>query len=119
MAMRSATKSSRIMSTSDVPSTYSEWARDARPAGVPIRSAPELDDALRDAVGVLLLLGSVLLEFLLDRVRAQPLRHEVVALVAQHANDFRRQCVIQQLDDGLAIGAVARGHRPFLDMCAR
>ncbi|MOA52588.1 hypothetical protein D3C78_1759100 [compost metagenome] len=36
--------------------------------------------------------------------------HEVVALVAQHADQFGGQCFVEQADNFLPIGAVAFGH---------
>src|SRR5437773_5272612 len=85
---------------------------------IQIRLAAELHNPLRDAVGMILFLRSVLLELLLHRVRAQTLCHEIVTLVAQDAHDLRRERVVQDLDDGIAIGAITRRHCPFLDVRA-
>jgi hypothetical protein len=42
-----------------------------------------------------------------------------VALVAQHANDFSRQRLVQDLDHGLSVGLIALGYRTLLDMLTR
>ncbi len=87
--------------------------------GGEVRLAVELRDALGDLVGVLLLLVGVLEELLRDRLRVDARGHEVVPLVAEHADDLRRQRLVQDLDDRLAVGAVALGHRPLLHMLPR
>ena len=69
MATRSATRSSWIMSMSVVPSTYSEWLRDARSLRVEVGRAAELRDALGELVGVALLLVGVLEELGRDGLR--------------------------------------------------
>src|SRR3546814_10641355 len=46
-------------------------------------------------------------------------RLEVVILVAQHADDFRRQCLVENLDHGFSVGLVAFGDRTLLDVLAR
>src|SRR5579864_1536022 len=45
--------------------------------------------------------------------------HEIVALVAQHADDLGSECFIQQLDHDLAVGCVAGCHGAFLDVLPR
>ena len=42
--------------------------------------------------------------------------HVVMALVAEHADDFRSQSFIEHPDDGVAIGLVAVGHCATFDM---
>src|SRR3546814_1315304 len=46
-------------------------------------------------------------------------RLEVVILVAQHADDFRRQCLVENLDHGFSVGLVAFGDRTLLYVLAR
>src|SRR3546814_11567375 len=46
-------------------------------------------------------------------------RLEVVILVAQHADDFRRQCLVENLDHGFSVGLVAFGDRTLLCVLAR
>ena len=46
------------------------------------------------------------------------LRHEVVALVAQHADDLGRERLVEQPHHRLAVGAVAGRHRALLDVLA-
>ena len=65
--------------------------------GIEVGLAAELHDALGDPVGVLLLLGGMLGELRLDRIRRDALRHEVVPLVAQHADDLGRERLVQHL----------------------
>ena len=48
-----------------------------------------------------------------------PLRHEVVPLVAQDADDLGGERLVEELDHGLAVGPVARGDRALLDVLAR
>src|SRR5579864_2491221 len=45
-------------------------------------------------------------------------RHEIVPFVAQDAYNFGCKYLIQYLDDALAIGFVAVGHRTTFHMCA-
>ena len=117
--MRSATRSSRIMSRSVLPSTYSEWLRDRKTRRVEVGLAAELHDALRDLVGVRLLLVRVLQELGLDRFGVNSLRHEVVALVAQHAHDLGGERLVQDLAHRRRVGSVAGRDRAFLDVLAR
>ena len=59
--------------------------------------AAELRDALGDLVGVLLLVVGVLEELGRHALGVDALRHEVVALVAQHADDLGGERLVQQL----------------------
>ena len=54
-----------------------------------------------------------------DRVGVDALGHEVVTLVAQHADDLRGQRLVEQLDHGLAVGPVSIGDRAFFDVLPR
>ena len=90
------------------PSTYSAWLRVASPSGEKFGSPAELHDARRDLVRVRLLLVRVLEELLRDALGVEPARHEVVPLVAQHADELGRERLVQELEHGLAVGAVAR-----------
>src|ERR1019366_3411334 len=76
--MRSATKSSRIISTSVSPSTYSEWLR--------------------------------------VRMRVDALGHVVMTLVAQHANDLRGECLIEDAQDDRPVAFVAVCNRSVLNV---
>ncbi|MCY1540815.1 hypothetical protein D9M68_764760 [compost metagenome] len=93
-----------------------------RAAGEPVRReiglAAELDDALGDLVGVALLFIGVGQEFFGHALRVRPLRHEVVAAIAQHADDFRGQRVVEQLQHRLAVRRIARGHGTLVDVLA-
>ena len=94
--MRSATRSSRIMSISVVALDVLGVAASAQALGVEVRLAAELHDALRDQVGVRLLLAGVLEELVGDGLGVDARRHEVVALVAQDADDLGRERLVQQ-----------------------
>ena len=49
----------------------------------------------------------------------QAVGHEVVALVAQDADQFGGQRLVEQTQDLFTVGAVAFGHRAVLDVLAR
>ena len=87
--------------------------------GREIWRAAQLHDALGKHVGVALLVGGMFQEFRGDRPGVDALGHEVVALVAQHANNFSRQRVVEDTDRGLGIATVGRSHRAFHDVLAR
>src|SRR2546429_2357613 len=87
--------------------------------GGEIRCAAELDDALRNTVGVFLLLAGVLEKLRGDRSRMNASRHEVMALVAQHANDLGRQRGVEDLDRRFGVAAVAIGHSAAGDVLPR
>ena len=89
------------------------------PVGAEIRRAAELGDPLGDPARVLVFLLRVLTELGARRFRMPALRHVVVALVAQHADELGRERFVQELDHGAAIGAVIRGDRAALDLLAR
>ena len=84
-----------IISSRLSPSTYSAWLRDARPSGEKFGSPPQLDYPSGNLVCVHLLVVGVLEELLLGLRCVYPCRHVIVALVPQHANDFRRKGLIQ------------------------
>ena len=90
-----------------------------QPLRVQVRLAPELHDAGGDLVGVPLLLVRVLEELRGHGLGVDPLGHEVVALVAQHADDLGGQRLVEQLHHRLAVRLVALGHRAVLDVLAR
>ena len=58
-------------------------------------------------------------EFLLYRIRVHTAGHEVMPLVAKHADKFGRECLIQHLDHLQTIGRVGARHRAFGDVPAR
>src|SRR5579872_2667929 len=108
--MRSATRSSLIISTSPSPATYSACARPVSVAGS--RSGSPCSCTIRHAVGVGLLLVGVLEELVGDRAGDEALGHEVVPLVAQHADELGREHVVEDVDDALAVRPVGVGDRP-------
>ncbi len=87
--------------------------------GREIGLAAKLDDAVGDAVGMRGLLGRVLGELLRRDLGLRAVRHEVVPLVAQHANDFGRERLIEKPDDLLHVRAIARGDGAGVDVLAR
>ena len=96
------------------PSTYSAWLRrEGRPGRNPARR--QLHDARRDLVGVPLLFVRMLEELLGHALRMNTSRHEVMATIAQDADQFRRQRIVQQLEHDVAVGRVARGNGAFID----
>ena len=78
-----------------------------------------LHDANRDLVGMALLLVRVLQELLRDRLGMDAVRHEIVAFVAEHADDLGREGLVQDPHDDLGVGAVALGNGAALDVLAR
>ena len=122
MAMRSATRSSLIMSISAVAlHVLGVAARGAGPAGREVGLAAELHDARRRSGRR----GPA------PRSRARGTRpptacgvdagrHEVVALVAQHAHDLGRERLVEQCRTPcLSRPAVAGRHRAVLDVLPR
>ena len=99
MATRSATRSSRIMSTQiGARDVLGVAARQER-LRVEVRLALKLDDPRRhDLVGVTLLLGGVLEELGRHRTRVDPSGHEVVALVAEDTDQLGGQGLVQDGD---------------------
>ena len=78
------------------------------------RLLTQLDDAFRDQVGVCGFFLGVHQELVRDRRRLAAIGREVVALVAQHADQLGRQRIVEQLDDGVAVRTVAgRDGAPF------
>ena len=86
------------------------------PLGIEVGLAPELHDALGDLVRVPLLLAGVLEELRLHGLGVDALGHEVVALVAQHAHQLGGEGLVEQADDGVAVGLVGLGHGAVLDV---
>jgi hypothetical protein len=76
-----------------------------------VRFTAELNDAFRDAVGLLWFLGRVLKKLNLHRPGMNTLRHEIVPLIPRHAHDFRRQRLIEDLTRDIGVSAVGFGHR--------
>ena len=104
------------MSTSVVPSTYSAWLRSVMPIRVEVRLALELRDPQRDLVRVPHLLVGMLQELCGDRTGVQTFGHVVVALVAEHAHDLRRERLVEHLDHPVPVSAVGRRDRALFDL---
>ncbi len=85
---------------------------------IEVRLAAELHDAIGDGVRVLQLLPGMLQEFLRGDLALEAARHEIVVPVAKDADQLRRQRLVQQLQDLVAIGVIALRDRAFLDMPA-
>src|SRR5581483_2691174 len=86
------------------------------PIGREVGLAAELRDALGDLVGVLLLVLRVLQELRSDAFGVDALRREVMALVAQRADDLRGERFVQELQHHAAVGVIAGSHRPLGDV---
>jgi len=87
--------------------------------GVEVRRAVELDDPRRNRVGVLLSFLGVLEKLLLDRFRIDPARAVIMAFIAQHADYFGGERLVQKADHLGAVGAVFGGNGAAFDMAAR
>ena len=90
--------------------------------GREIGLATELGDALGDTVGVRLLFLRVLHQLSSDRMAgdaADCRAHVVVIAVPQHAHQFGRQRVVEQLDDGLAVALIILSDRALFDVLSR
>ncbi|MNT88039.1 hypothetical protein D3C72_2285330 [compost metagenome] len=57
-------------------------------------------------------------EFIGDALRVRPLGHVIVSAIAQHADDFGGQRVVEQLQHGIAIRGIAGGHGAIIDVLA-
>src|SRR4051812_16826121 len=86
--------------------------------GIEIGRAAQLPDAVRDPVGVLLLLVGVLHELVGDRLVVDPGRHEVVPAVTQHADDLGGERLVEELDRRLHVALVGGGHRTLFHVLA-
>ena len=83
---------------------------------IEVRRTVELDDALGDAVGVLLLLLGVLEELGLQGAVVRAADGVIVALVAQHAQQFGGERAVEHCDDGFAVGRIALGDGAVVDV---
>src|SRR4029079_6019274 len=81
-----------------------------------IGRAAELGDALGDLVGVLLLLVGVLQELRRHALGMDALRHVVMELVAQRADDLGGERLVEELQHHAAVGVVTGSHRPLGDV---
>ena len=86
--------------------------------GIEVRRAIELDDALGDLVGVALLFVGVLQKLLGHCLGVNATGHEVMALVAQDADNFGGQRFVEHAQRGLQIGLVALRDRAFFNVLA-
>ncbi len=103
---------------SDVPSLYSLCESRREHRRIHLRLAAELLDAFGDLIRVLLFVLRVLEEFVTYGLRVNPRRHEVVKLVAQDADELRRQRLVEDGHRLVAIELVVLGHRAVGDVLA-
>jgi len=68
---------------------------------------------------MLLLLARMLFELLLDGLRMDAGRHEVVELIAKNAHELGGERLVQNPDRLCAIELIVGGDRPFGDVLAR
>ena len=113
--MRSAIRSSLIMSESDLPSAYCEAERCEQRSRIEVGLAAELLNALGDLVGVFALCIGVLLEFVAHCHGMNASRHKVVVHVAQHANNLGRERLVQDRDGLIYIAFIGVGYRAFFN----
>src|SRR5688500_14620333 len=78
--------------------------------------AAQLGDALRDLVGMLLLVVGVLEELRRHALGVDALRHEVMALGAPRADDLGGERLVEELEDHAAVGVVPGSHRALRDV---
>ena len=76
----------------------------------------QLDDALGEEVGMRHFLGRMFEELGRDRRGVDAGGHEVVALVAQHADQFRGERLVQHLEHLLAVSGIAGSHGALFDV---
>ena len=74
---------------------------------------------LAEWVGVSLLFAGMLQELFGNAASDDALRHEIVALVAQHTDDLRGECLVEYFHHELAVQCVGLGDRAFFDVLAR
>jgi len=86
--------------------------------GVELRLAAQLHDTLGQFVSVLGFLGRMFQELIGSHAGLEAVGHEVVTLVAQHADQFSGQRLVEQSDDFLTVGVVAFGHGTVFDVLA-
>lgn len=84
--------------------------------GREIGCAAQLHDPLRDPVGMILFFRGMFQEFGLYRAGVDALRHEVVAFVTKHADQFGRQRLIQNAAGSVGVAQITACHRAVLDM---
>src|SRR5687767_2882075 len=84
--------------------------------GIEIRFALKLNYSLRNLIRMPLLVVGMLQKLRRHTFSMNARRHEVMSLVAQHANDFGRQRLVQKFNYGFAISSIAFGNSAILDM---
>src|SRR4030095_5468611 len=78
-----------------------------------------LDDALRDPIGMLLLVLCMLEEFALHTFGAQALRHEVMPFIAPRADHFGGQRVVEEPEHDRSFRFIAGRHGAVFDLTPR
>jgi hypothetical protein len=78
----------------------------------------QLHDARRDLVGMCQFLVRMVEKLLGHALRMNASRHEVMAPVTEYTHEFRRQGIVQQLEDYLAVRRIARGDGTVIDVLA-
>ena len=86
--------------------------------GVEVGLSLELHDPGGYAVRMLLFLAGMLSKLAGSALGLAALRHEVVALVAKHADKFGGEGVVEHVDHPFHIGGISIGYRPALDLLA-
>jgi hypothetical protein len=86
--------------------------------GVHVGLAAELGDPLGGQVGVALLVVGVLLQLGGDGGAVHALGHEVVTLVAQHADQLGGQHLVEDVQHAGQVGAIGLGDRSLIEVDA-
>src|SRR5690349_9120979 len=86
---------------------------------VEVRFAAKLRNTFSDFIRMFLFFRRMLLKLFGDRLGMNPRRHKVVSLIAQYADNLRRERLIQQLDDRFAIRPVPLSYGALLHMLPR
>src|SRR6266545_753797 len=87
--------------------------------GVEVGVPAELDDPLGDEIGMALLLVRVLEKLLRHGLSVDAGRRVVVAALAQHADNLRRQRLVEEAEHRLPVCPVALGDGTGLDVLTR
>ena len=118
MAMRSATRSSLIMSTRVFTLDILRVTARRQPFRIEVWLAPKLNNASRNLVRMCLFFVGVLKKLGGHAFGIDSACHEVVSLVTQHADDLGRECFVQEFDNRIAVRRVSFGNRALFDVFA-
>jgi hypothetical protein len=84
-----------------------------------MRGVAELHDSLRHLVGMGLLIGGVRQALLGHALRLDPRSQKAMALGAEHTDNFRGECLIEEPNHRVAIGPIPSRDGTVFDMLPR